>query len=76
MSHGNMSNFVWFPLFEFTLVIKPKNFDFESVWNTLIFFDQLKIMPDLNISYETVSDLGRILAIKWKIRILNFIEVV
>ena len=30
MSHGEMSDFVSFPLFEFTLVIKLKNFDFES----------------------------------------------
>ena len=40
MSHGEMSDFVSFPLFEFTLVIKLKNFDFESHWNILIFFDK------------------------------------
>ena len=30
MSRGKMSDFVLFPLFGFTLVIKLKNFDFES----------------------------------------------
>ena len=40
MSHGKMSDFVSFPLFGFTLVIKLRNFDFESHWNTLIFFDK------------------------------------
>ena len=38
--HGNMSDFVSFPLFGFTLVIKLGNFDFESHVNTLIFFDK------------------------------------
>ena len=40
MSHGKMSGFISLPLFGFTLVIKPTNFDFESHWNTLIFFDK------------------------------------
>ena len=35
-----MSDFVSFPLLGFTLVIKLRNFDFESHWNTLIFFDK------------------------------------
>ena len=43
MSLGKMSDFVSFPLFGFTLVIKPINFDFESHGNTLIFFDKNKI---------------------------------
>ena len=30
MSHGKMSDIVSFPLFEFTLVIKQRHFDFES----------------------------------------------
>ena len=30
MSHGKMTDFVSSPLFEFTLVIKLRNFDFES----------------------------------------------
>ena len=39
-SHEKMSDFVLFPLFRFTLVIKLRNFDFESHWNTLIYFDK------------------------------------
>ena len=38
MSHGKMFDFISFSLFGFTLVIKMRNFDFESHWNTLIFF--------------------------------------
>ena len=34
-----MSDFVSFPLFGFILVIKLRNFDFESHCNALIFFD-------------------------------------
>ena len=30
ISHGKMSDFVSFCLFEFTLVKKPRNFDFEG----------------------------------------------
>ena len=30
MPHGNMPDFVSFPMFSFTLVIKLRNFDFES----------------------------------------------
>ena len=40
MSHGKMSDFVSFPLFGFTLVIKLGNFNFESYQNTLMFFDK------------------------------------
>ena len=40
MSYGKMSDFVSFPLPESTLVIKLRNFDFESYWNILIFFDK------------------------------------
>ena len=32
LPHGKISDFVKFPLFGFTLVIKPINFDFESHW--------------------------------------------
>ena len=34
-----MAELVSFPSFGFTLVIKQRNFDFESHRNTLIFFD-------------------------------------
>ena len=30
ISHGNMFDFVSFPLFGFSLVMRLKNFDFES----------------------------------------------
>ena len=56
MSHGKMFDFVLFPLFWFTLIIKPKNFDFENHGNTLIFFDK-KMMSDLIMSCQTVYDL-------------------
>ena len=31
---GKLSDFVSFALFGFTLVKKPRSFDFESYWNT------------------------------------------
>ena len=40
MSHGKMSDFLSIPLFGLTLVIKLRNFDFESHASTLIFFDK------------------------------------
>ena len=40
MYHKKMSDFLSFALFGFTLVIKLRNFDFESYWNNLIFFDK------------------------------------
>ena len=40
MSHGKMFDFVSVPLFGFTLVIKPRNSDFKSHANTLMFFDK------------------------------------
>ena len=40
MPYGKMSYFVLFPLFRFSSVIKLRNFDFESHWNTLILFDK------------------------------------
>ena len=49
-------DFVSFSLFEFTLVIKLRNFDFKSHWNTLIFFDKKNITSDLNISHGKMSD--------------------
>ena len=49
MSREKLSDFVLFPLFGFTLVIKLRNFDFKSHLNTLIFFYK-KMMSDLNRS--------------------------
>ena len=54
-----MSDFASFPLLAFTLVIKLRNFDFESHWNTLIFFDK-KMMSDLIMFRQTLSDLGEV----------------
>ena len=43
MSHGKMADVVSFALFGFNLVIEFRNFDFESHWNTLVFFDKKMI---------------------------------
>ena len=56
MSHGKMSDFVSFPLFEFILVINLRNFDFESHWNTVTFFEQKDMLWDLKMSYGKISD--------------------
>ena len=45
ISRGKMSGFLSVPFFGFTLVLKLRNFDSESHWNTLIFFDK-KVMLD------------------------------
>ena len=52
VSHGKMSDFVSFPLFWSSLVAKLRNFDFEGRLNT-----RKKIVSDLNMSCQTVSDL-------------------
>ena len=49
-----LSDFVSFPLFEFTLVIKLRNFDFKSHWNTSIFSDKKNRMSDLNMLHKNV----------------------
>ena len=46
-----MSDFDSFPSFGFTLVIKLRNFDFESHSNTLIFFD--KKIYDIRFEYAS-----------------------
>ena len=51
-----MSDFVSFQLFGFTLVIKTRNFNFESHWNTLIFFDKKVMTSDLICSMKKMSD--------------------
>ena len=57
MSHGKIfSDFVLFPFFGFTLVIKLRNSDFKSHANTLISFDK-KMVSDLIMSCQIVSDL-------------------
>ena len=73
-------NFVSFPLFGFTLVIKLRNVDFESHWNTSIFFDQRNdvrfgyVLSNSVISFK-LCRLSRILAVSWEIQTLNFTEV-
>ena len=56
ISHGKMSDFVSSPLFGFTFAIKLWNCGFEGDWNTLTFFGK-KMLWDLNLSCQTVSDL-------------------
>ena len=51
ISHGKMSDFVSFPLFRFTLVIKLRNFNFESHRDTFL---SKKTISDLNILSNSV----------------------
>ena len=51
-----LSNFVSFPLFGFTLVIKLRNSDFESHWNALIFLDKKYMTSDLNMPHGKMAD--------------------
>ena len=50
MSHGKMSDFVSSPLFGLTLVKKLRAFNFESNWNTSMFFNKKDMTSDLNMS--------------------------
>ena len=50
MYRGKMPDFVSFALFGFTLIMKLKDFDFESHRNTLIFFDKKRY----NVRFEYV----------------------
>ena len=56
MSHRKMSGCVSFPLFGGTLVIKLRNFNFESHWNSLILFDKKVMVSDLNMSQGKMFD--------------------
>ena len=56
ISNGKMSDFVSLPLYEFTLIIKLRSFDFESHWNTLIPIDKKNMVTDLNMSHGKMSD--------------------
>ena len=56
MCHDKVADFVSFPLFRFTLIMKLANFNFVSHSDTLIFFNK-KLMLDLNMSCQTVSAL-------------------
>ena len=37
LSHGKMAYIISFPVFEFSLVIKLRDFDFESPWIFVVF---------------------------------------
>ena len=47
MFYGNMSDFVSFPSFGFTFIIKLRNFDFKGRKNTLILSDK----NDVRLAY-------------------------
>ena len=51
MSNGKMSDFVSSPLFGLTLVRKLRAFNFESNWNTSMFFDKKKIWRQIWICH-------------------------
>ena len=51
ISNGKMSDFVSFPLFGFTLVIKLRNFDFEDHQNTVILSDKNMISDLIRFDY-------------------------
>ena len=40
-----------------TFAIKFKTANYESLWNILVFYDQWKVISDLNMSYGKMSDL-------------------
>ena len=81
ISHGKMSDFVSFPLFRVTLVMKLRNLNFKVRENTLIFFDKENdVRFDYVLSNSVWFDLSfvvlsKILAISWEIGILNFIKI-
>ena len=51
-------DFILFPLLEFTLVIKLRNFDAKRHWNTLIFFHEKSYyISYINMSHGKMSDL-------------------
>ena len=60
ISHKKISDFVWFPRIGFTLVLKLRNFDFES--HTIIclkkYFSMFwyKAVPDSNMARGKMSD--------------------
>ena len=74
VSHGIMSDFFSFPLFKFTFIIKLKNFDLESQWNTQKIVK--KMNSDWNMSCQRVSNLVLVSLFERKfenkLRITNF----
>ena len=55
MFHGIMSDFFSFLLFKFTFIIKLRNFDLASQWNTQKIVK--KMISDWNMSCQRVSNL-------------------
>ena len=51
ISYGKISDFISFLMFGSNLVIKVKIFDFENLWNTLIFLDKKRY----DVRYEYVQ---------------------
>ena len=49
-------DYISFLLFQFTLVRNLRNFNFESHWNTLIFFNKKYMTSDLNMSNVKMAD--------------------
>ena len=54
ISHGKMPDFVSCPLLGFNLVMKLRNFDFESQWNTLICFDKKRCVWFKYVQWKNV----------------------
>ena len=67
-----MTDIVSSPLFGFTLVIKLSNFDFESHWNKLIFFDQKRY--GVGFEYGKISDFVSypLFGFSFVIKLINF----
>ena len=61
--YGKCLSFVSFPVFNFTLVMKLRKFDFKSRWNTLIILT--KIIYDVSFEY-----------VRWKNVWFSFISIV
>ena len=83
MSDGKMSDFLSFPLFGFTLLIKLRNFGFESHWNTLAYLSKKKKKSQIwiwpvkqGLIWFKLLCSSRISAISWEMQILNFTEIV
>ena len=49
-------NFIWLYLFVLTFAAKFESANYKSHWNILVFCHQWKMMSDLNMSHEKMSD--------------------
>ena len=64
MSNGKLADFVLFPLFGFTLVIKLIKFDFESHWNTSKNFNKKRCGSDLNMSHNPLFGFSLVIKLR------------